>query len=543
MRFKLLSVKLCVAMSLICASGQLAVPDRAWCNPFCSLELAEIFRLEEVCAAPVPDKTKVSPDPVKQKKPEAPQINNNSQKATSVIQVIKQGEENVVKLEWLLYISIFLLAVNLYRSQQLEYKISGNKLSWLVKPLFRKEEKNINDSRELDQISEIIKAVNKDINQNIQELSQVVLGIDQANAKAVQDENKFKQLASDVISKLNEEVNKLEKKFNESNQVQNRDLVELQNKIDQLDQKQGVDFSSLKDSLDQLKQSLTSQNNQIEEVNKLEKKFNESNQVQNRDLVELQNKIDQLDQKQGVDFSSLKDSLDQLKQSHTIQNNQIKDTINNLTLLANQLYEDSQTYQGIINQLRQFADRFTPVLVHIESKVQQEQKRTQTQTWENSGGTPSVVSKTETNAAVYAAKKVRHSDMPRDIVQMVEIFNNNASDFTYRYQNCSVAVAEERKSSIERFQGDEQQIYFEAHNAGSFFAVMDNPRNIDCEIYWLVPKPNTKPNEFKGELWKKLFGYEGQNCTRYKLVAPAKISNLENGKRFILDCAGEIDFS
>jgi len=288
-----------------------------------------------------------------------------------------------------------------------------------------------------------------------------------------------------------------------------------------------------------------------EEVNKLENKFNEYNlynQSRNRDVIDLQNQLDKLtlsNQKQDEDFSALKKSLDELTQSDTSQNSQIKDIIKNLTVLVSELYPESNTYQekfALLDKFTQFVDRFTPILVHVEAILQKEQKRTQSQTWESSTDTKPVRSKMETNVAVNAPKKVRHSDMPREIVQMVEIFNTNALDFTYRYQNISVSVAEELKSSIERLKGDEQQIYFEAHNAGSFMAVMDDPRNLNCEVYWLVPKPNTKPNEFKCELWEKLFGYEGQSFTRYKLVAPAKISLLDDRRRYILDCVGEITF-
>ena len=465
-QFKLLFMRLWVAMSLLCASGQWVIPDRAWCEPFCNPEQ------EEVCATSlVPNKTNVSPakqtnpeSPAKQTNPESPQINNNSPKATSVIQVIKQGEENVVKLEWLLYISIFLLAVNLYRSQQLEYKISGNGLSWLVKPLFRKEEKNINDNSEFDQISEIIKAVNKDIEKIRQELSQLMSSIEQANAKVVRDEDNFKRLTSHGISMLTEEVNKLENKFNEFNQAQNRDVVKLR-------------------------------------------------------------EFDKLGKKQDDDYIYL------------------NQTIDSLLLSVSKLSQESQEKFALLDKLSQFVDRFTPVLAHIEATLQQKQKRTQSPPWENGAGTTPVLSNNETNVAVNAPKKVQQSDMPRSIVQMVEIFNTNAATFNHNYKSYSVTVAEQEKSAVGRFQGEKQQIYFETHNAGKFIAVIDNPNDLNSNVYWLVPKPDSRPTEFNQELWNMLFGYDGQSFTRYTLVLPAKISSVEERKRFVLECVGEIDFS
>jgi len=143
-----------------------------------------------------------------------------------------------------------------------------------------------------------------------------------------------------------------------------------------------------------------------------------------------------------------------------------------------------------------------------------------------------------------AIDKVQQQELNTEIIQVIENFNSYSRNFAQTYRHLYAVVAESRISSINRFQGQfDQPVYLEKHNAGSFLAIPEHAGfSVSTPIYWLFPKPGTKPNEFSREIWSLLFGYEGQNLRQYKLILPAKLVCEDDRNQFRLEAAGEIEF-
>ena len=210
---------------------------------------------------------------------------------------------------------------------------------------------------------------------------------------------------------------------------------------------------------------------------------------------------------------------------------------------------------ALLDKFTQFVDRFTPVLCFIEQKfqqLQQDQKRTQSQPWENSGDTPPVPSKTENNVTVNAPKKVQHSDIPNDldigIIEFIRYFNQSSNAFIANCRSYWKTVAEDKDSFVRRYQGElGQSMCFSEHPSGVFLAVLSPVCGLDSNTYWLFPKPDQSPNEYNMDVWEICFGYDKSNHNhkqylKKQLIYPAKLIRVENKPRFEMVASGKINF-
>ena len=131
--------------------------------------------------------------------------------------------------------------------------------------------------------------------------------------------------------------------------------------------------------------------------------------------------------------------------------------------------------------------------------------------------------------------------LDKEASTIVKLFNDDSENFLKRYASYYKLVKETKDSFSEGYTDRFQSLCLEVSSSGIFLVICFEV--IAARTYWLVPKPDEKPNEFTSSLWELLFGYDGKRCSRYKLIKPAKLRSLKDrADKFILEDSGEIEF-